>query len=213
MARIRLWAVGIGEVRELFGAPEEVAAEKLVSLTPPPVTVARAPGLLGRLGPLLRRAPEAPVVPPDQPTRADAEALLQGHFVAPARLPAAWALLTRWLSEMAWGELGLALDREQVRRVDFDLARAGVSAHYSVRHLWSRDASLPLQAAPGSEVGYLRHQNAVELGQAWDEGLPELEGDSRSTVETVVDWLGQLPGWAEQAGQRPVPDLFAVAQL
>ena len=88
MVRIRLWAIGIGEVREIFGAPSEVAAARLAELTPPAVTSPRAPGLLGKLGPLLRRASDAPVIPADQPTRADAEALLKGSFIVPNRLPA-----------------------------------------------------------------------------------------------------------------------------
>ena len=122
MVRIRLWAIGIGEVREIFGAPSEVAAARLAELTPPAVTSPRAPGLLGKLGPLLRRASDAPVIPADQPTRADAEALLKGSFIVPNRLPAAWALVTRWVGEQAWGALEVRLDRD---RVDFDLARAG----------------------------------------------------------------------------------------
>lgn len=211
MVRIRLWAIGIGEVREIFGAPSEVAAARLAELTPPAVTSLRAPGLLGKLGPLLRRASDAPVIPADQPTRADAEALLKGSFIVPNRLPAAWALVTRWVGEQAWGALEVRLDRD---RVDFDLARAGVSAHYSVSHLWHRDASLPLRPGPREEVGYLRHQNAVELAAAWAEGLAELdEGESRRDVQTIVDWLDQMPGWADSAlaRQRPVPDLFALA--
>ena len=67
MGELRLYAIGVDEVRDVFGAPPELAAEfrRVVAEQFPPVTTPKAPGMLGKLGPLFRRPPGAVLVRPD----------------------------------------------------------------------------------------------------------------------------------------------------
>ncbi len=214
MAEVRCWAVGIDEVRDVFAADPDLRA-RLVELAQPvfepPVTPPRPPGLLGKLGPLLRRAPDAPVLPYAAPTPADADTMLSGRHVSPLRLEASWVLLRHWLDALAWGTVSLPLSDHDLDGLDFDLARAGVVSHHGVRRLWSRDARL-LRPLAGMEVGYLRHDNAVALGDDWRAALARLDTDATGAATEVADFLARLSPWADEAAQvgRPVPDVVTV---
>ena len=82
MGSLRLYAIAINEVRDIFSAPEEtatalraIAADRFAE-SPPAST-----GLLSRLGPVFRRAPDAPVIRPGVPSGSDVDALLTGRHV------------------------------------------------------------------------------------------------------------------------------------
>jgi hypothetical protein len=205
---VQLWAVSISDVRSLFH-PTAETAEALRSDVPFHVASPYRPS---RFLPFLRRDPGAPVLAPDSPLPADVDHLLHGHYVPPERLAPSWQIVTHWLDRLAAGTLRLDLDRADRGALDFDLARAGVAAHFALRNLWARDAALPLRPVPGSEVGYQRYGVACELGEAWRSSLEALEG-SVTLVRHVSDWLAQLPTWAEDAegAGHPAPDVFAVA--
>jgi hypothetical protein len=161
---------------------------------------------------MFSRDPAAPVLAPDSPLPSDVDAILHGHFVAPDRLVPSWQIISHWLDGMSASTLRLGLDHAALDTLDFDLARAGVAAHYALRTLWARDAALPMRPLPGGEVGYQRYAVAVELFEAWRVSRPALEGSS-DVVDQVVGWLQQLPTWARDAegAGRPAPDVFAVA--
>lgn len=214
MTEVRCWAIGIDEVRDMFSADPPLR-ERLLTISEasygrPAITP--QPGLLGKLGPLLRRPPDAPVISPDTPTPADAEHLVAGRFVPEQRLRAAWVLLRRWLDETAWASEAWELTDRDLDNLDFELARAGVPARHGVRHLWSRDARLTLRTRPGMEVGYQRYDSAVALGHDWDSALPQLDGDAAVTAAGVATFLGQLPNFAETAtgAGRPTPDVVTL---
>ncbi len=215
MGEIKLWAIGIAEVREMFAASPALTRELVAhsDLHVPPTR--KLPGLLGKLGPLLRVAPDAPVVPADRPTRADADNLLQGRFVSADRLDVSWGLVEQWLAYRAWSHHVLRLDERSADALDFDLARAGVASRYGVRHFWSRDASLPLRPIPGMHVGYLRYGTAVDVAEAWSDGLRAVEAPSHEAAAELVRWLAELPHWSgEAAGAgRPQPDVVTIARL
>jgi hypothetical protein len=211
VAEIRLWAVSITDVRGLFHATGE-AADHLRGDVAFHTVRPHKRGLFSGLGPMFSRDPAAPVLAPDSPLPSDVDAILHGHFVAPDRLVPSWQIISHWLDGMSASTLRLGLDHAALDTLDFDLARAGVAAHYALRTLWARDAALPMRPLPGGEVGYQRYAVAVELFEAWRVSRPALEGSS-DVVDQVVGWLQQLPTWARDAegAGRPAPDVFAVA--
>lgn len=106
MGELRLYAIGIDEVRDVFRASPELAAElrRVAETAYPPKTTPPAPGLLGKLGPLFRRPAGAPVVSPDTPVEADVADLLAARFIRPERQPAAWRLLGRTSTRRRGGD-------------------------------------------------------------------------------------------------------------
>ena len=104
MGSLRLYAIAIDEVRAIFGAPEATAtALRAIAAHRFPAAPSTAPGLLGKLGPVFRRAPDAPVMRPGVPSGSDVDTLLAGRYVPPHRLSACWALLEAFVETMAWG--------------------------------------------------------------------------------------------------------------
>lgn len=215
MGTVRLFAIAIDEVRDIFGAEESMAARlRTIAADRFSPTAPAPPGLLGKLGPLFRRAPEAPVVRPGVPSGSDVEALLSGGYVAPARLSAAWLLLETWLSELAWGSLGRDVDEARVNDFDFDLARAGVPTRYGLRSLLSTSLGLALSPPPGLSSGWVSGPHVAAMTLAWRDALPELK-DHRDSATTLLDWLDQFGSWtaAARAAERQPPDLISILQL
>lgn len=216
MGSVRLFAIAIAEVREFFGAPPElasrlraVAAETLRSTTRVP-----SQGLLGKLGPVFVRQPDAPVFPVSAPVESDLNLLLAGRHVPPHRLAAAWTLLETWLAAESWGEHSAALQPATLPALDFDLAKAGVPTRLSLGELVRRDLGLPLRPAPGLAAGYLPNESARALATAWRPVLANLEPEHEALVAGLLTWLDAFPAWTEQAEavQRKPPDLVAVVR-
>ena len=165
-------------------------------------------GLLGKLGPIMRRPVDAPVLRPDTPLDADRDRLLAGQHVPPQRLAASWRLLRAWIEATAWSSHHSALDRATLSSLDFDLARAGVSARYGVSALVEHDPGIGLLPAPGMAVGYRSGEHARLTAAAWHRALPELEPAASAWVAEVAGWLDRFDEWT--APDRPAPDLIAI---
>lgn len=216
MGEVRLYAIGIDEVRDLFsGSPDH--AERLRRLAVaafPPAPVPQQRGLLSKLGPMVRRPLDAPVVYPGVPTGRDLDDLIHGRDLPPDRLSAGWALVRLWLDDTAWGRLDLTLDEARLDDLDFALSRAGVDPRFAVRKLFNRQAALPLKELPGQVTGYVRHAHALAMADAVRSALPSLTEEQAALAEPLVAWLGSLEGWAAEAetAARAVPDVVAVWQ-
>lgn len=172
----------------------------------------RSPGLLGKLGPVFRQPPGAPVLRPDTPIAEDCDRVLAGQHVPPQRLAATWRLLEAWIEADAWSTHRSTLDRTALTSMDFDLARAGVPARHGIAALTERPLELGLLPAPGMAAGLRSGQHARQTACAWREALPELEPATAQWVAGAADWLSHFDQWtsgAEQAG-RPAPDLIAI---
>lgn len=215
MGTVRLFAIAIDEVRDIFGADPSMAARlrKIAAdqFAPAPPTPS---GRLGKLGPLFRRAPDAPVIRPGVPSGSDVETLLSGGYVAPGRLTAAWLLLEVWLGDLAWGSLGRDVDEAKVNDFDFDLARAGVPTRYGLRSLLSTNLGVTLLAPPGLSAGWVSGPQVSAMTAAWRQALPELK-DHRDSATTLLDWLDQFEAWTAAAASagREAPDLISILQL
>lgn len=218
MGAMTLYALGITELRDIFGAAPALA-ERLRALTsqhfpPPEPTQQRRGTLIGRLGPVLKQPIDPPPIP-QRPGLWDAEALLGARAIAPERLGYAWQLTTAWLAELSWGHISLpGLDEAELARIEFDLARAGLPSQLGLGRLLRNDPSIPLRPLPGQRVGYAK-SGQVEAAR---EGLTMVIGDlaeaSVPTVGAVLDFLNDYPDWTQQAAAdaRPAPDLIVVWQ-
>lgn len=210
-----MWMIGIDEVRDLFSAPENLA-QRLRSVArdrfPPLPQPAPHQGLLSRLGPLVKRPAEAPHYPVGSPLPAEVDAVMTGRHLAPERIAVAWTLVAAWLDDLSWSSLVLPVDAVAIDRIDFDLARAGVTSQFDIRHLWHRDARIGLRPCPGMEVGYLRHDTVAAVAEAWSGAVPRLDGTSRDTVASLCAFLSGVSTWTTEAAGagRNQPDLFCI---
>ncbi len=211
MGELRLYAVGIDEVRGIFGASPS-SADHLRQLAErafmPPAE--ERTGLLAKLGPIFRRVPAAPVISPTQPTPHDVEVLLAGAYVPPERMGATWRLLETLVQGIAWGSTRMSLTAQSLDDLDFALARGGVSAAVGLRHLLSSTTSLNLIPVQGMTVGWHPHEKALAMAGAYRSAMPQIKTDEqRDLVNALATWLDGFIPWAQVANSlgRPVPDL------
>lgn len=213
MGSVRLYAISIDEVRDIFRATEDtartlrgLAAERFATTAP------AAPGLLGKLGPVLRRPPDAPVVRPGVPSGSDVDTLLAGRYVAPHRLGACWTLLEAWLDVLAWGAVGREVTETQLNNFDFDLACSEVPARYGLRSLLKSDLGIALLPCPGLAAGWAPLAHAQEMAAAWRPAVSRLQPEHREAAVALLDWLNHFPAWVDAAARhsRPSPDLVAI---
>ncbi len=217
MVEVRLYAIGIDEVRDWFGAGPAgaatlrgVAAERFRV----PAAEQRPTGMLSKLGPLFRRDPWAPHIPVDLPTPADVEMLINAHFVPPERLGAAWTVVRAWLDELSWGHVVTVLGATEWRDLEFDLARAGLPSQFAISKLWNLDPALPLRPVPGTAVGYARHHHAVATREALGDAWQRVTDPSREPLHDILGFLRGLDGWTAMASAagRPAPDVVGVCR-
>src|SRR4029453_16074885 len=177
MGELRLYAIGIDEVRGMFGASPQVAEhlrEVAHRAFAPPTVEARS-GLLSKLGPIFKRVPATPVISPTQPEPHDVEVLLAGAYVPPDRTGATWRLLETLVQGIAWGSTRMGLTAPELNDLDFALARGGAPASVGLRHLLNSTLSLNLIPVSGLRVGWHSHQKAVAMAAAYRSALRDLE--------------------------------------
>ncbi len=212
MGELRLYAIGIDEVRAMFGASgpdadrlRQIAHDALATTTPE-----RHGGLITKLGPIFKRPPAAQVVSPTQPTPHDVEVLLTGAYVPPERTGATWRVLEILVQGCAWGSTSMSLTPQSLDDLDFALARGGVSAAVGIRHLLSSTTSVNLLPVQGLTVGWHPHHKALAMADAYRTALPQVRQDQQEVVAALVAWMDGFPQWAGIAGSqgRPVPDLI-----
>lgn len=216
MGSLRLYAIAIDEVRDIFCAPDEtaaalraIAADRFSSPRP------ASPGLLSKLGPVFRRPQDAPVVQPDAPSGSDVDTVLAGRYVPPHRLTACWTLLEAWVDAMAWGSIGHELTQAGLNEFDFDLARAAVPARYGLQDLLKADLAIAMRPAPGLAAGYVLGEHALAMAAAWRSAIEQLAPEHRPMAESVLAWLDGFPAWtaAAPSQHRPEPDLVAILRV
>lgn len=212
MGELRLYAVGLDEVRALFGAPEEQAtrlravAERAFT----PAAEAARTGLLSKLGPMFRRPPATQVISPTQPEPRDVDALLAGAYVPPERTGATWRVLETLVCDVAWGSTRMSLTSESLDDLDFALARGGVSASVGLRHLLDTTASLNLVPVQGLRVGWHRYETVLAMAGAYRAAMPQVRTEEqREMIRDLAGWLDGFIPWAQLAvtQRRPAPDL------
>jgi hypothetical protein len=218
MGELRLYAVGIEEVRGMFGASPQLAehlrAVAQRAFAPSglegPHDPAGRGGLLSKLGPIFKRVPATPVISPTQPEPHDLEVLLAGAYVPPNRTGATWRLLETLVQSIAWGSTRMGLTAQELDDLDFALARGGASASIGLRHLLNSTLSLNLIPVNGLKVGWYPHQKATAIAEAYRSAMPGIKTEGqRAMINSLTIWLDGFAPWAQVAASlgRPVPDL------
>jgi hypothetical protein len=213
MGELRLYAIGLDEVRSMFGAPQERAGQLRAmaerAFTPAP-TESRT-GLLGKLGPIFRRPPAAQVVSPTQPEPRDVDVLLAGAHVPPERTGATWRVLETLVCGLAWSSTRMALTSGSLDDLDFALARGGVPASVGLRHLLDTRVELALVPVQGLTVGWHPYEKALAMAGAYRAAMPQIKTtEQQELVNGLATWLDGFVPWAQAAAaqRRPVPDLI-----
>lgn len=212
MTELRLYAIGIDEVRDMFGAPPEIASTLRSIATTEFAAPTRKSGMLGKLGPLFKRDYFASDDDPSRPRHDDVENLLAGRYVAPDRMIPAWRLVETWLVQRAWGNLRLPASPQQLEALDFDLARAGLPPELALASVFRNDVQVPLRPLSGMRIGYAKYPHVLAIGNGLKRALLQIEGQSAELAKTVEEWVQGFPHWAEVAPtiSRPVPDLVGL---
>lgn len=212
MGELRLYAVGIEEVRGIPGAPDETAAHlrEVATRAFAPAAEESRTGLLSKLGPIFRRPPSVQVLSPTQPEPRDIEVLLAGAYVAPERAGATWRVLEAIVADIAWGSTRLSLTSQSLDDLDFALARGGVSAAVGLRHLLGNSPALQMLPVAGLTVGWHPYETALAMAGAYRGAMPQIKtAEQQEMTSALASWLDGFVPWAQVSGSlnRPVPDL------
>lgn len=212
MGELRWYAIGIDEVRDMFGADEHRAAQlrEIAAATLAPPEPPKQRGLLGVLGPIFRRTPGSEPVDPNAPVAADLDDQIAGHHPTPDRLVARWRLLEVLVHGGAWSTLRLELPGNLLNDVDFSLACVGVPTTLSLGTLLDDDLRTGLPALPGLRAGFCHHGRALARAEAYREAVDKISEPERSeVVGKLAAWLNGFPRWGELAPGlgRPEPSL------
>ncbi len=211
MGELRLYAIGIEEMRGIVGAGPltgELRQAAAQAFTPPQQP--KSKGLISKLGPMFRRPPDAPVISPTDPEPRDVEVLLAGAYISPTRMGASWRVLETLVQYRSWASTRLPLTSQSLDDLDFALARGGVAAAVGVGHLLRSSTNVRLIPVQGLTVGWHRHDKALAMAEAYRAAIHEIKTDEqRELVGSLVTWLDGFIPWSEVAARigRPVPDL------
>lgn len=211
MGELRLYAIGIPELRGIVGAgPLTVELREAARRAFTPPQAPRARGLIGRLGPIFRRPPDAPVTSPTDPEPRDVDVLLAGAYISPDRMGASWRVLEALVQYRCWGSTRLPLSPQSLDDLDFALARGGVVAAVGLGHLLTSSTGVRLIPVQGLTVGWHPHDKALAMAGAYRAAMPQIKTDEqREQVGQLVSWLDGFVHWSQVAVSigRPVPDL------
>lgn len=214
MGELRLHAISVYDVRDMFGADPDLAAElrRIASnvFSVPASEQQRKPSMIQRIGPMFRRDPLAVVVGHDDPTPSDWEALIAGRFVEPSRLIASWKVVDAWVDERDYGTTTFTLTTAQAEAFDFALTKAGLHSQYSLGALMANDIALPLRPAHGMRIGYAKNSHVLATAQALRAVVARVDEPWRGGAEHLLAFLDDFAGWTQQAVQadRVLPDLY-----
>lgn len=211
MGELRLYAIGIEEMRGIIGAgPLTAELREAARRAFAPPERPKAKGLIGKLGPIFRRAPDAPVICPTDPDPRDVDVLLAGAYISPERMGASWRVLEALVQYRCWGSTRMPLTPLSLEELDFALARGGVSAAVGIGHLLTSNTNVRLIPVQGLTAGWHPHDKALAMAGAYRAAMPQIKTDEqRELISALVMWLDGFVHWSQVAAGlgRPVPDL------
>lgn len=145
------------------------------------------------------RRDRALALDPTLPQPADLDAILSGGFIAPDRLGACWSLFETFLAHLSHNQLTVLRDAALLDRVEFDLARGGLSSDFALRRLAELPLQIPLRPLPEQLAGYAKHRHAQETALALNEVLTSpideqsaLTEETRAFVARIAAFLSAL---------------------
>ncbi len=213
MGTLQLWAVNIDQARRIFSA-DPATAQRLRDAAQQQFQRSHTPGpgLLGKLGPLMRRPNGSAATNPDRPTPDDIEDMLAGRYLPPQRLAAAWALFEFWLTLLAVNHSRIELTESELRDFDFDLARHQVPSRYSLSDLFTTDLGITLTRHEGLADGWVTGRQAADMAQAWAPAWAELTEANRRIAEQLNPLLNGFVHRESPDSIGSEPDLIAIYQ-
>lgn len=203
MKELRLFAISINDVRDIFGADATLAAQLRDVATRGFLLERPKKPVLEKIGPLFTRH-RATEVDVSLPQPGDVDALLAGGYVPPDRLLQCWQLLVLWLESISAQHRTVTLDGFD--RIEFDLARAGLPSDFSLRNLASRDLGTPLHPLPDQIVGYSKHSHVTATARH----LRLVQAQAAAGFEETMDAVQPLIGVLDSIEHRPELDLDLV---
>ncbi|MSS45142.1 hypothetical protein FYJ43_03560 [Cutibacterium sp. WCA-380-WT-3A] len=217
MGGLRLNAIAIDEVRDIFEADEGLAM-KLRRWTEArfnvPVHHHRRARWHSPFHPLYRPNVEGPMLPTGWPTPNDVEDLVRGRSIETERLTRCWRLVNHWLTHMSWGWTEIPMTVARFEELDRDLASAGLPSAYSLQRLMARDPQIPLRPAPGMQIGYAGTGQILATRVELSKVIGAIPSTRRGEASAVLTFLNSYPGWNQLAVDlgRPAPNLFVAWQ-
>ena len=192
---LRLWAIDVDGFRQCFAAPPELA-QTLREITGSLQMADARPqshNLLSKLGPLLRRPPDAPLIRSSVPNQFDAEAMMTSRFIASDRLGACWILAHAWLDRLSTAHTTIPLPRAEIDELEFDLIRVGIPTELSIRQLWRRGMDIPLRPTDDMSIGYAPYDTVLDMAAQWTKAVSELEEATVEFATPMVEFLSSFP--------------------
>lgn len=203
MHRLRLFAININDVRDIFGADPPLAARLQALAAAQYAPEPPEKSLLGRIGPLLARNRRTEV-DTRRPLSSDVEAMLSGGHIPLERLPQCWQLLLLWLDALAAQRLQMTLNG--LEAIEFELARAGLPSTFSLRSLATRELGISLHPLPEQVVGYSKHCHVVEVSRQ----LRRVHDDAPEEFTATMHFIEPLLVLVEGIALRPEQPLDLV---
>lgn len=191
MHQLRVFAVSINDVRDVFGADAALADRCRATAAKRFAPIPRPRTMLQKIGPLFARN-RASEVDPRLPLTGDIEALLSGGHIPADRLPQCWILLDAWLEEMSTATLSVTI--ADLDATEFELARAGLPSAFSLRSLANRELGIPLHALPGQHVGYSKHAHVAETTHHLRRALDVAAENPAAALDAVTGFVEFLEG-------------------
>ncbi|MGA4507978.1 hypothetical protein ACQB6R_02965 [Propionibacteriaceae bacterium G1746] len=214
MGELRLHAISVYDVRDMFGADDGLAAQlrQIASETfaVPATEEQLKPSMIRKVGPMFRRDPLARVIPTDVPKPTDWETLIAGRYVEPSRLVPSWKVVDAWVDARDWGTATMTLTPPQTEAFDFALTKAGLHSSYSLGNLFANDVALPIRPAHGMRVGYAKNPHVLATADALRAVLDRVDPDWAGGARYLSSFLDAFVGWTDQArsADRALPDLY-----
>jgi len=218
MSTLRLWAIGIDEVRGIFSADpdtadrlRQAAQQRFGAAGKPP------PGLLGKLGPFLRGGGDPAAPRPGVPTSEDVEDLRHRTGSSRPYRPRPSLEPAGVLADVTW-RLALANGRSPklaYRSSTSTLARAEVPSRYTISDLFKASLGISLTRCPGLAAGWVPGGHALGMLASWPLALAELSQENQQLASGIIDFLGGFNQWTDQARTegRAQPDLIAIFRI
>lgn len=203
MHRLRLFAININDVRDIFGADPLLAARLRGVAARNFTPAAPERSLLQKIGPLFSRH-RSTEVDSNNPLSTDVEAMLSGGHIPVERLPQCWQLLLTWLEELAAQHQCVTLD--DLEDTEFELARAGLPSTCSLRSLASRELGIAPRPPHDQLVGYSKHPHVLQVSRE----LRRILGDAGEGLGKRISSVLPLLSLAEGIAQRPAQALDLV---
>ena len=178
MGELRLYAIGIEEMRGMFGASAARRREHLREIAQrafAPAAGTAPAGLLVQARPDLPPGAGRPGHLADRsPSRTTSRCCWPARTCRRTGPGATWRVLETLVQGIAWGSTRMSLTAQGLDDLDFALARGGVSAAVGLRHLLEHQPEPRPVPVHGLTVGWHPYEQALAMAGAYRSAMPQI---------------------------------------